>query len=294
MKILLTGANGYIGSRLLPLLAEKGREIYALVRDRSRIVVPKDLQSRLHVIEADLLNPSSLEKIPDDIEAAYYLVHSMSDSSQFAELEARAVKNFVKRLEKTQARQIIYLSGLANEAALSNHLTSRKHVGEILRQGKIPVTILMAGIIIGSKSASFGIIRDLVERLPVMIAPRWLLHLTQPIGIDDVLAYLLAVLGAQVCLGRSFEIGGPDVLSYRELLLQYAEVRGLKRKIWVVPVLTPREAKGLEFDHVIVVEPALVAAREQGLRELYVALTRPTKTLVVLHARPLPEALRIP
>jgi uncharacterized protein YbjT (DUF2867 family) len=240
MKILLTGANGYIGTRLLPRLIDEGHEIYALVRSRSRIEIPEKFQSQLHVIEADLLNPSSLLKIPADIDAAYYLVHSMSYSQNFSELEAASAKNFVSRLENTQAKQIIYLSGLSNEAHLSRHLTSRKRVGEILKMGKIPVTILMAGIIIGSGSASFEIIRDLVEKLPIMVAPKWLKQLTQPIAISDVLAYLTLVLGNPACFGQSFEIGGPDVMSYKELLLNFAKMRGLKRKIFTVPVLTPR------------------------------------------------------
>ncbi len=240
MKILLTGANGYIGTRLLPCLVEQGHEIYALVRSRSRIEIPKKFQSQLHIIEADLLNSSSLLKIPDDIDAAYYLVHSMNYSQKFSELEAASAKNFVSRLENTQAKQIIYLSGLSNEVHLSRHLTSRKRVGDILRAGKIPVTILMAGIIIGSGSASFEIIRDLVEKLPIMIAPKWLKQLTQPIAISDVLAYLTLVLGNPACLGQSFEIGGPDVMSYKDLLLNFAKMRGLKRKIFTVPVLTPR------------------------------------------------------
>jgi uncharacterized protein YbjT (DUF2867 family) len=233
MKILLTGANGYIGTHLLPHLVDKGYEIYALVRSHSRIEIPKNFQSQLHVIEADLLNPSSLLKIPDDIDAAYYLVHSMSYSQKFSELEATSAKNFVERLENTKTKQIIYLSGLSNEADLSPHLTSRKKVG-------VPVTILMAGIIIGSGSASFEIIRDLVEKLPIMIAPKWLKQLTQPIAIRDVLTYLTLVLGNPDCFGRSFEIGGPDVMSYKELLLNFAKMRGLKRKIFTVPVLTPR------------------------------------------------------
>lgn len=240
MKILLTGANGYIGSRLLPRLVEEGHEIYALVRSRSRIQIPKIFQSQIHIIEADLLDPSSLLEIPSDIDAAYYLVHSMSYSQKFSDLEALSAKNFVRRLENTAAKQIIYLSGLSNEAQLSRHLTSRKRVGEILREGKIPVTILMAGIIIGSGSASFEIIRDLVEKLPIMIAPKWLKQLTQPIAISDVLSYLTSVLGNPVCIGASFEIGGPDVMSYKELLLNLAKMRGLKRKIFTVPVLTPR------------------------------------------------------
>ncbi len=240
MKILLTGANGYIGTRLLPRLVNDGHEIYALVRSRSRIEIPETFQSQLHVIEADLLNPTSLLKIPTNIDAAYYLVHSMSYSQKFSELEAASAKNFVSRLENTQAKQIIYLSGLSNEEHLSRHLTSRKKVGEILKMGKVPVTILMAGIIIGSGSASFEIIRDLVEKLPIMITPKWLNNLTQPIAIRDVLTYLTLTLGNSACFNQSFEIGGPDVMSYKELLLKFAQIRGLKRKIFTVPVLTPR------------------------------------------------------
>ncbi len=237
MKILLTGANGYIGTRLLPRLVDDGHEIYALVRSRSRIEIST---SQIHVIEADLLNPSSLLKIPFNIDVAYYLVHSMSYSQKFSELEAASAKNFAERLENTQAKQIVYLSGLSNEAQLSHHLSSRKRVGEILREGKVPVTILMAGIIIGSGSASFEIIRDLVEKLPVMVAPKWLKQLTQPIAVRDVLAYLTVVLGNPACFGESFEIGGPDVMSYKDLLLNFAKMRGLRRKIFTVPFLTPR------------------------------------------------------
>lgn len=239
MKILLTGANGYIGTRLLPRLVEDGHEVYALVRSRFRIDIPEKYRPQLHVIEADLLNPSSLLKIPADIDAAYYLVHSMSYSPKFSELEAASAKNFVGRLENTQAKQIIYLGGLSNETHLSRHLTSRKNVGEILKAGKVPTTILMAGIIIGSGSASFEIIRDLVEKLPIMIAPKWLNQQTQPIAIRDVLTYLTLVLGNPDCMGKSFEIGGPNVMSYKELLLNFAKMRGLKRKIFTVPVLTP-------------------------------------------------------
>lgn len=239
MKILLTGANGYIGTHLLPCLVDSGHEIYALVRSRSRIQIPEKFQSQLHVIEADLLNPSSLLKIPADIDAAYYLVHSMSYSEKFSELEAASAKNFASRLENTQAKQIIYLSGLSNEPHLSRHLASRKKVGEILKMGKVPVTILMAGIIIGPGSASFEIIRDLVEKLPIMVAPKWLNQLTQPIAIRDVLTYLTLVLGNPTCFGQSFEIGGPDVMSYKDLLLNFAKMRSLKRTIFTVPVLTP-------------------------------------------------------
>ena len=204
MKILLTGANGYIGTRLLPRLVDDGHEIYALVRSRSRIEIPEKFQSQLHIIEADLLNPSSLLQIPTDIDAAYYLVHSMSYSQKFSELEAASAKNFVSRLENTQAKQIIYLSGLSNEAHLSRHLTSRKKVGEILKMGKVPVTILMAGIIIGSGSASFEIIRDLVEKLPIMVAPKWLKQQTQPIAIQRCSRLSDTCFGESRLLGSIF------------------------------------------------------------------------------------------
>ena len=240
MKILLTGANGYIGTRLLPMLAEEGYEIYILVRSRLRIELPEKFRLQCHLIEADLLDAASLAQIPNDIDAAYYLVHSMSQSKKFAVLEAQSAENFKSQIEKTKAKQIIYLSGLANESHLSHHLSSRKQVGEILRRGKVPVTVLMAGIIIGSGSASFEIIRDLVEKLPIMIAPKWLNNLTQPIGIRNVLEYLVLVLGHPSCINRSFEIGGPDVMTYKELLLKFAKIRGLKRTIITVPVLTPR------------------------------------------------------
>ncbi len=240
MKILLTGANGYIGTRLLPRLAEAGHEIYALVRSRYRIEVPEKFKAQIHVVEGDLLNLSTLSEIPDEIEAAYYLVHSMSDSPQFSDLEAASARNFIQKIETTRCRQVIYLSGLANEPQLSRHLASRKKVAEILKEGKVPVTILMAGIIIGSGSASFEIIRDLTEKLPVMIAPKWVDNLTQPISVRDVLEYLVLVLGHPSCLNGAFEIGGPDVLSYKQLLLEFARIRGFKRKLITVPVLTPR------------------------------------------------------
>lgn len=236
MKILLTGANGYIGTRLLPHLIAQGHEVFALVRSASRFHTPG-----VHVIEADLLNRQSLDKIPDEIDAAYYLAHSMAHSaSRFTELEALSAKNFRDRISRTRAQQVIYLSGLSNEEHLSPHLFSRKNVDHLLRQGATPVTTLMAGIIIGSGSASFEIIRDLVEKLPIMVAPRWLNNLTQPISILNVLEYLILVLHHPLCIGKKFEIGGPDVLSYKELLLRFARVRALKRWIFTVPVLTPK------------------------------------------------------
>ena len=240
MKILLTGANGYIGTRLLLRLLDAGHQVVALVRSKGRIKLPESYAKSVEVIEADLLSPDSLQAIPEEIDIVYYLVHSMSSSSdKFVEMEAQSAKNFRQRIDQTRAKQIIYLSGLVNDVELSHHLSSRKNVETILRQGKVPVTTLMAGIIIGSGSASFEIMRDLVEKLPVMIAPRWTSNLVQPIAIRDVLDYLIDVLNHPACIGERFEIGGPDVVSYKNLLLSFARIRGLKRWIISVPVLTP-------------------------------------------------------
>ena len=240
MKVLLTGANGYIGTRLLFRLLEAGHEVAAFVRSSMRIEVPEQYKAQVSVIEGDLLDPKSLKAIPEDIDAAYYLVHSMSTSAEkFTSLESESAANFANRISQTNARQIIYLSGLVNEEELSRHLASRKNVEDILRQGRVLVTTLMAGIIIGSGSASFEIIRDLVEKLPVMIAPKWTKNNVQPIAIRDVLDYLILVLDHPKCKGRRFEIGGPDVFTYKGLLLKFAEIRGLKRWIINVPFLTP-------------------------------------------------------
>lgn len=241
MNILLTGANGYIGKRLLPALVDDGHSVTCLVRDPSRLSLPTVLAERVRVVTGDLLDPHSLAALPGDLEIAYYLVHSMSNTGRdFVDLEARCAANFGARARKLELRQIVYLSGLATDADQSDHMRSRRRVEEILRDSGVPLTVLRAGIIIGSGSASFEIIRDTVEKLPVMITPRWVETRTQPIAIHDVLVYLRAVPGRADCLDRVFEIGGPDVLTYKEMLQRFAKVRGLRRLIVSVPVLTPR------------------------------------------------------
>ncbi len=240
MKVLLTGATGYIGKRLLPVLIEAGHEVVCCVRDPERFNPPSSLRSKISILKADLLDPESLEAIPQDIDGAYYLVHSMSTSKAFKSLEERSAINFRQALAKTNIQHLIYLGGILNGEELSMHLSSRKLVEEELRKGDYNFTALRAGIIIGSGSASFEIIRDLVEKLPVMIAPKWLNTKCQPIGIADVLSFLSTSLFKEETYNQHFDIGGPDVLSYREMLLGFAENRKLKRKIWVVPVMTPR------------------------------------------------------
>ena len=239
MKILLTGATGYIAQRLLPVLLENGHDVYCCVRDKSRFNTQQFPD--VHVVEVNFLKNETLKNIPVDIEVAYYLIHSMSTTERdFEKLEEMSALNFRARIEEINAKQVIYLSGIINEDELSRHLLSRKNVEEILKSGSYKLTTLRAGIIVGSGSASFEIIRDLVEKLPVMITPRWLHTICQPIAIRNVVQFLYGVLLLPESYNKSFDIGGPDVLSYKQMLLLFAKVRGLKRSIIVVPVMTPR------------------------------------------------------
>ncbi|WP_027064794.1 SDR family oxidoreductase [Maribacter sp. Hel_I_7] len=241
MKILLTGANGYIGMRLLPQLLDMGHEVVCAVRDEARLSVDKETRSKIEVIEIDFLEEPKENVVPNDIDAAYFLIHSMSSSTQdFDEMEAKTAENFNKYVAKTQIEQVVYLSGIVNEDNLSKHLQSRKNVEDILYQGKFKLTVLRAGIIVGSGSSSFEIIRDLCEKLPVMITPKWVLTKTQPIAIRDVITFLTGVLGNEKTYNDSFDIAGPNVLTYKEMLHKYAEVRGFKNWIWTVPVMTPK------------------------------------------------------
>ncbi len=238
MKILLTGATGYIGKRLLPVLVGNGHHVVCAVRDKRRLNIPNSLLEYIEVVELDLLNSDSLKAIPNDI--AYYLIHSMSSSKDYQELEKQSAINFKKALLKTQVSQLIYLSGIVNDKNLSKHLSSRQTVENVLADGDYAFTCLRAGIIIGSGSASFEIIRDLVEKLPVMVTPRWLNTKCQPIGVSDVIKILIDVINNKQCHNQNFDIGGPDVLTYKEMLLIFAKERGLKRWIGTLPIMTPR------------------------------------------------------
>lgn len=243
MHILLTGSTGYIGRRLLPVLLAEGHRVTCLVRDKRRFDsddFSAEQLAHITLAEGDLTNLDTLQDIPANIDAAYYLVHSMSTSyPDFSALEEKSALNFVGMVNNTSAQQIIYLGGIANDDELSKHLESRKNVEEILKNANAPVTILRAAIIIGSGSASFEIIRDLVEKLPVMVAPKWLKSRCQPIGIRNIIEYLNGVLLKSETYNQTFDVGGPDVLTYKQMLLEYARVRGLKRLIIPVPVLSP-------------------------------------------------------
>ena len=240
MKILLTGATGYIGKRLLPVLINQGHQVVCCVRDASRFDPGESLKNGTEILEVDLLNRASLDKIPDDIDGAYYLVHSMSDAADYLDLEKTSAVNFREAVNRTNVKHVIYLGGIVNDKDLSQHLESRKQVEAELSIGDYHFTALRASIIIGSGSASFEIIRDLVEKLPIMVAPKWLRTRSQPIAIRDVINILAKTLANPQTYDDNFDIGGPEILSYKHMLLGFAKVRGLSRYIYIVPVMTPK------------------------------------------------------
>jgi uncharacterized protein YbjT (DUF2867 family) len=241
MKVLLTGATGYIGKRLLPILIENGHEVICCVRNPRSFEWQDGWEGKVSLFQVDFLEKINLEEAPLDFDLAFYLIHSMSSSiNNFDQLEEEAALNFREWMDQSQAQQVIYLTGMVNDDHLSKHLASRFQVEHILGESKVPLTALRAGIVIGSGSASFEIVRDLVEKLPVMIAPQWLNTRCQPIGIRDVIKFLTGVMLREDTYNKNFDIGGSDVLTYREMLLGYARARRLKRYISTVPIMTPR------------------------------------------------------
>lgn len=240
MRILITGTTGYIAKRLALQLLEDKHELICCVRDMNRIPDEIEEHPLCSFIKIDFLKPEE-NIIPKDIDVAYYLIHSMSTSSDdFESLEKTCAQNFKTLVEATECKQVIYLSGIVNDNSLSKHLKSRLQVEETLKSKTYALTTFRAGIIVGSGSASFEIIRDIVEKLPMMITPKWLNTKSQPIGIRDVLTYLSGAIGKKALFNKSYDIFGPEVLTYKEMLLQFAEVRGLKRYIYTLPVLTPK------------------------------------------------------
>ena len=241
MKILLTGASGYIGKRLVRRLVERNFEVICCVRDLERISLPESIIKKVDFLEVDFLKPLDVETLPNDIDGAFYLIHSMSQSiKNFTDLEAQAALNFRDYMNMTQVKHVVYLSGIVNSDDLSKHLESRKNVEEILAEGNYNYTVLRAGIIVGSGSASFEIIRDLVEKMPIMLAPKWAVTKSQPIAIRNVMEFLSLTIFDKRCYNNRYDIGGPDILTYKDMLLQYAEIREMKRKIIPIPFMTER------------------------------------------------------
>ena len=238
MNVLVTGATGFVGGRLVPALLDAGHEVSVLVRDRSRYDAPEGVT----VFEGDVLAPEGLDEALVDVDAAYYLIHSMGGGEGFEERDRRGAHNFAKAAERAGVDRVIYLSGLGVDADdLSAHLRSRREVEGVLDRAGYDLTVLRAAIIVGHGSASFRIVRQLSSRLPVMVTPRWVSTRVQPIAIADVIAYLVGVLDAPETADGTFEIGGPEVLTYREMLCTVGQIlTGRKPFIVPVPVLTPR------------------------------------------------------
>lgn len=239
MKIAVTGATGYIGGRLVPKLIEAGHDVVCLARTPAKLS-DRLWRSAVEVRQCDVLDAGQVLAALEDCDVAYYLIHSMGDHSDFADADRTAAKNLAVAAEAQHLDRIVYLGGIVHADELSDHLASRQEVGETLAEGSTPVTELRAGIVIGSGSVSFEMLRYLTEVLPVMITPRWVNTSTQPIAIRDVLAYLTAVLDDEPG-DHTYEIGGPDIVSYREMMQVYAKAARLPRRVIIpVPLLTPR------------------------------------------------------
>lgn len=237
-KILLTGVTGYVGSELLGGLLERGYEVRGMARnaDRARAKVPADIE----IVSADVFDESSLQKACSGIDTAFYLIHSMGEDD-FLEKELQGAKNFSAAAKLAGLKRIVYLGGLVDDSEeLSDHMKSRIGVGKVLRESGVTVIELRASIVLGKGSTSYDMIRALTEKLPIMIMPKWVEVEAQPIGIDDLISYLLEAIELPADGSGIFEIGGSQRISYRGLMEEYARQRGLKRVMIKVPVLTPR------------------------------------------------------
>ena len=238
--ILVTGATGYIGGRLTPRLLDEGHRVRVLARSAAR-VRSRSWAERVEIVEGDALDRDTLAQALAGVDCAYYLIHSMGSGSRFHELDVEAARLFGRVAKEAGVRRIVYLGGLGDpNADLSQHLRSRQDTGRALREGGVPVTEFRAAVIVGSGSISFEMIRYLVERLPVMVCPRWVYSRVQPIAVKDVLDYLAAAPANAACGDKVIEIGGDGVTTYKGMMLGYARARGLRRWLVPVPVLTPR------------------------------------------------------
>ncbi len=239
-KILVTGATGYIGGRLAPRLVREGYPVRVLARSRGRVEA-RPWARDVEIAIGDVLDPATLALALEGVDCAYYLVHSMAKGHGFRDTDIRAARAFAEAAQQAGVRRIVYLGGLGDPGAkLSEHLRSRQETGDALREAGVPVTEFRAAVIVGAGSISFEMVRYLVERLPVMVCPRWIYSRVQPIAVGDLLDYLAAALGCPASAGRMVEIGGRDVVTYGGMMLGYARARGLRRLLLPVPVLTPR------------------------------------------------------
>ena len=294
--VLLTGPTGFIGGRLLYALDAKGFTVRCLVRKGESLRPPRPLQREPAVVYADLLDADTLPPALEGAGSAYYLVHSMGGRSiketmAFADRDRRCAENFLRAAEKAGVKRIIYLGGLGEVGkGLSEHLSSRQEVARILQSGTVKTTALRAAVIIGAGGASFEIIRSLAERLPVMLCPRWVDTRSQPIAVENVIDYLAGCLENEATAGLTLDIGGPDIMTYRDLMLLYARVRGLKRWIVTVPVLTPK-LSAFWVNLITTVPAGIVYPLIEGLKNEVICRDNRIRELVPVTLKSMDEAL---
>ncbi len=298
-KVLVLGASGYVGGRLVPLLLDKGYKVKAAARNVDKLSCREYANHPgFEPVMVNVLDRNSLDKACEDCRAAFYLVHSMGGpgkrkNKDFAFLDRQAAQNMTLSSEKAGMRQIIYLGGLGEEGQnLSSHLKSRLEVGNILQKGKVPATFLKAAMILGSGSASFEVMRYLVERLPVMITPRWVHTNCQPIAVTNVLGYLTGCLDNPETIGQSFDIGGPDILSYAHLFQIYAQEAGLRERLIIpVPVLSPRLSS--YWIHLVTPVPAKIASPlAEGLKNTVICRENRIREIIPQELLSCREAIR--
>ncbi|WP_332897625.1 MULTISPECIES: NAD(P)H-binding protein [unclassified Haladaptatus] len=288
MNILVTGATGFVGRRLVPALLDAGHDVRVLVRDAASYDAPTGVS----VFSGDLLDPWGVDAAVEDVDAAYYLVHSMGAGDDFRERDRRAAHNFERAASRAGVSRVIYLGGLGEDRDhLSDHLRSRREVELVLREGAYDLTTLRAAIIIGDGSASFEMVRQLADRLPVMVTPRWVNTKCQPIDVDDVIAYLVGVLSVPETAGETYEIGGPDVLTYREVLERTAEIQGHDLTIIQVPVLTPT-LSAYWLDLVTDVPSSVAHPLIHGMKNTVVVTDHRIEGLISVPGIPFDDAVR--
>ncbi len=287
-SILITGATGFIGRRLAQRLVNDGFFVRCMVRQTAS-AVPDGTE----IVRGDLLEPATLDKALAGIDIAYYLVHSMSGGrAGFERRDREAARNFVAAANRANVRRVIYLGGLGETGDdLSEHLKSRLEVADILKTGTFATTFLRAAVIIGAGGASFEMVRALVERLPIMITPRWVSTRCQPIAVDDVIGYLAACPADERTSGRTFDIGGPEVLTYREMMERLARIEGRKLYIIPVPVLTPK-LSSYWVGFITPVSPSVSMPLIEGLKNEVICRENAIRDLIPLRLTPYDEAVK--
>ncbi len=295
-KILITGATGFVGGRLLHNFTARGIKVRCLVRSPDKLGKEFSRSEEVDIIAGDLLKPETYENGLAGIEVAYYLVHSMGgrtigENKVFVQRDRDAAENFTKAADRAGVARIIYLGGLGETGEnLSKHLASRQEVGEILSSGAAQTTQLRAPNIMGAGGAPFEMLRYLVERLPVMVCPKWIETRCQPIDIQDMIAYLVGCLQEPATAGLSLDVGGPDIVTYRQMMEIYSRVRGMKRLIITVPVLTPRLST-YWVNLVTPVPSGIVNPLVEGLRNEVICRDNRIRELIPIKLTPLEQSI---